>query len=473
MILTIKNRIPILCWLIMVVPLFIQAQPVGEDGPTKYYYPNGQVSSEGTLVNGKPEGWWKTYYETGVLRSQGNRVRFLLDSTWSFYAADGSLLQTIDYRADKKNGMMRKFGPDGTVLSEEPYVNDLREGEALEFDPNGHVQKRVSFRGGKEEGRAYEYAEDGRIISVLNYSAGVLKSRTDINRKDALGEKQGPWKEFHANGKVKWEGTFVDDKLQGIVKEYDVNGGLLDLQKFDLGVELKGAEETKLLNIKNTYHPNGKIESIGTFTKEGAKQGLFRRFGTDGKPTFAAIYSDDRLLSEGSVSEVGALEGHWIEYYNSGEKRAEGEYRSGKREGEWVYYHRSGAVEQRGNYANGLAQGAWKWYYENGALHREEDYRKGREDGMSVEYDGQGTIITQGEYIDGLKEGKWIYHVGDHTEEGEYRSGLRNGEWVHVYDNGRKSFVGRFVEGEPEGKHRWYWPNGQVKMEGQIGRAHV
>ena len=28
----------------------------GEDGFTQYRYPNGQVSSEGYLVNGQPEG---------------------------------------------------------------------------------------------------------------------------------------------------------------------------------------------------------------------------------------------------------------------------------------------------------------------------------------------------------------------------------------------------------------------------------
>lgn len=39
-----------------------------------------------------------------------------------------------------------------------------------------------------------------------------------------MGLKQGPWKEFYANGKVKWEGSFVDDNKQGLFKEYDALG---------------------------------------------------------------------------------------------------------------------------------------------------------------------------------------------------------------------------------------------------------
>ena len=38
-----------------------------------YTYPNGQIASEGTLRDGKPDGLWKTYYENGQLKSIGKR----------------------------------------------------------------------------------------------------------------------------------------------------------------------------------------------------------------------------------------------------------------------------------------------------------------------------------------------------------------------------------------------------------------
>ena len=35
-----------------------------------FYYPSGIKSSEGRLVDGKPDGWWKSYNEKGVLISE-------------------------------------------------------------------------------------------------------------------------------------------------------------------------------------------------------------------------------------------------------------------------------------------------------------------------------------------------------------------------------------------------------------------
>ena len=69
-----------------------------------FYYPNGVKSSEGRIVDGKPDGWWKSYNEKGILVSEGNRKNFLLDSLWTFYNDDASLRMTVHYKADMKDG---------------------------------------------------------------------------------------------------------------------------------------------------------------------------------------------------------------------------------------------------------------------------------------------------------------------------------------------------------------------------------
>ncbi len=447
------------------LPMALTAQT--EDGYKQYFHPNGKVASEGYIVDGRPEGKWSAYYDTGILKSQGDRKGFELDSTWLFFGPDGRLISTIDYKTDKKNGPARNYASDGSLVSEELFVEDLKQGETRYFHPDGKVHKVIPFKNGKEDGRSIEYAEDGRIVVLATYRAGVLQRREEINRRDQAGLRQGSWKEFLPNGKIKWEGTFVDDKRQGIFKEYDGVGNLKNMVKYDMDEVQIGAKETMMLQIKNTYHPSGKVSSLGSYSKDGQKEGLFRLYDEQGSVVSAVIYQGDRKMSEGGVNEAGALEGPWTEYYATGEKRAEGSYKAGKREGDWTYFHRSGEVEQRGKYQNGLAQGAWIWFYEGGARHREENYRKGKEDGASVEYDALSEVITQGEYIDGLRDGMWTYHVGDHREEGAYKDGLKDGPWVHTYENGKKSFSGSFVNGEPDGKQRWYWPNGNLMEEGR------
>jgi len=452
--------------LLSFVVAMAQAQP--DDGFHQYFHPNGKVSSEGYLVNGQPEGYWKAYYDTGVIRSEGNRLRHQLDSVWRFYDPKGRLMQEITYSEDERNGPMRRFAADGGLLSEEHFLNDKREGEAHYYHDDGSLHKLIPFKDGVEDGKGYEYADDGRIITIFHYGAGMLRRREEINRTDANGLRQGTWKEFHPNGRLHSEGNYVDDRRNGIFKIYDREGNLKDLVKYDLGEVAPEEEQAMMLDIRRTYHPNGKVATLGSYSRTGTREGLFREYDDKGNLTAAIIYTGNRVVSRGMVDERGQMTGIWNEYYVSGEKRAEGEYVEGRKHGSWVFYHRTGEVEQRGNYVNGLPHGNWRWYYRSGKLHREETYRRGREDGESVEYDEQGNILVKGEYIDGLREGEWSYHVGDHREQGSYRSGLKHGEWVHIYDHsGKRHFVGEFIDGERHGRHRWWWPNGQLRLDGR------
>jgi len=46
------------------------AQEVSNNGYVVFYHPNSKISSEGMMLNGKPEGYWKTYDISGVLLSE-------------------------------------------------------------------------------------------------------------------------------------------------------------------------------------------------------------------------------------------------------------------------------------------------------------------------------------------------------------------------------------------------------------------
>ena len=47
--------------------------------PTKFFYANGVLSSEGPMINGLPDGFWKTYYEDCNLKTAGNRKNHLFE----------------------------------------------------------------------------------------------------------------------------------------------------------------------------------------------------------------------------------------------------------------------------------------------------------------------------------------------------------------------------------------------------------
>lgn len=452
--------------LIIFLFLFLMGNGVLSQSEYKvYYYENGKVSSEGTLENGIPNGYWKTFYPTGILKSEGNRVNFMLDSTWVFYDSEGLKTSEINYKEDRRHGEVKTY-KNGVLHELSVYENDIKTGNMLVYYPTGEVKQLVPFVEGKEEGEGYEYDTEGTIITMLTYRDGNLRTVERINRRDNLGKKRGKWMEFYDNGMVAKEGYYMNDLRNGIFKYYNRKGDLTNLEKYKDGELVKDSEESIILDIRNTYYSDGSIKSSGGYV-DGKKQGVHRIYDETGKIASGEVYHQGLKTATGMVDQSGDYQGSWELYYEDGSVKAKGDYENNLRTGDWIFYHKNGTVESEGKYVNGLPQGQWKWFYETGVLRRKDYYRRGREDGESVETSEDGRVITQGEYENGLKQGYWFYHVGDHVEKGNYVDGDRDGKWVYEYEDGSLNYEGEYLRGIGIGKHKWYYPNGKLKMEGK------
>ena len=97
------------------------AQEKIKDGYKKFYFSNGQISSEGLIKNGLPEGYWISYYPNGIIKSEGNRVASLLDSTWIFYSELGNIQSKINYKQNKKFGFQITYSDSCNVIKEEYF----------------------------------------------------------------------------------------------------------------------------------------------------------------------------------------------------------------------------------------------------------------------------------------------------------------------------------------------------------------
>jgi antitoxin component YwqK of YwqJK toxin-antitoxin module len=467
----------------LVVPslLFAQSkQDINPNGYNKFYYDNGKLSSEGPMRDGKPDGYWKTYSMSGTLKSEGNRKNFQLDSVWKFYSEQGRLAFEFNYKDGKKTGLKKTFDTrDGFLIMAENYDADVKQGNTIvyykpakqpdsTYAKTGKVKQIIPFVAGKEEGQGYELSPDSTIITLTQYKMGFIQREERINRKDANGLKQGMWKEFYPSGIVKNEVNYSDDKMNGYLKEYAPNGSLSNTTKYINGVVQTNAPELAKLDVKSTYYENGMVKFTGTY-KDGVAEGIHREFNEKGQVIAAKVYIDGVLTGEGILDTAGRQQGPWKEYHPNGELKSQGEYLNGKRIGDWVFYHPNKKVEQKGKYdKKGRAQGPWKWYYESGNLLREENYRNDLQDGTMTEYSDSGKVITKGDYIDGLKEGPWMLELADYREEGNYKADLRDGEWKHYYTkNGNLRFVGKFIEGVPDGEHKYYYENGKEKQTGK------
>ena len=65
-------------------------------------------------------------------------------------------------------------------------------------------------------------------------------------------------------------------------------------------------------------------------------------------------FADGRVQAEGTFVD-GLLEGWWVEYWDSGGMKSEGEYRTGLRQGPWNFRHQDGSADagRSGLYVDG------------------------------------------------------------------------------------------------------------------------
>lgn len=434
----------------------------------QFFYPNKQVSSEGYFKNGLPIGLWKTYNINGTLKSEGYRKNNLLDSIWIFYDDKDDTIEKINYLLGKKNGYDIKYYTDSTNLPKvyELFVNDRKEGYSKYFYASGHLQKLLHYENNVEQGLSKEFSEDGRIISIFEYNHGILINYETINQLDKNGEKDGIWREYYPDNKIKSETVYSHGLKYGLYKEYNKNGELIVTYRYEKDSLIDNKfTDTLSIDFKKEYFDNGNVSFEGGY-RNNIPIGIHRWFDDKNEVIKSFIYDNFGIKqAEGIVDIQGRYQGYFKFYYPDGLLKSSGNYSNGRKTGKWFFYFRNGKIEQTGNYKNGYTDGKWIWYYENGHIFRNETYDNGKEDDEFIEFYIDSTIIARGLFLDGLKDGEWFYDVGDHIEKGKYINGLKEGLWQYFYPSGTLMYRGKYLRDLPDGKHKYYYENGKIKEE--------
>ncbi|MBO7647415.1 MAG: hypothetical protein J6S56_04880 [Bacteroidales bacterium] len=445
--------------------IFVQAQDsVVTDGFVTFRYPSGAKSSEGTLVNGQPDGWWRSFDEEGNLLSEGNRKDFLLDSVWTFYQK-GKRYLTLHYKAGKKEGEQVQYGDQDYTVTH--WHTDTIMGDVHTYDNAGWLKSLVPYENGKPHGLAKEFDKTGLVVAVTKYYHGVRNRTERINRTDQFGHKQGSWKYFWENGNLRMEGSYLNDKKHGFFKYYDQNGNFLRVEKYTHDQLDEDAKETKILDQRIARHPNGRPSIIATYHND-KPDGIRREFDTAGNVIKGYLFEEGWLRFEGITDLNGLRQGLWKEYYPTGELRSRGKYKNSHPIGEWYFYFPDKTIEIAGAYnSKGQKHGEWVWFYPTGDTMTVCHYEDGDLDGIYVEYDEAGEIVTRGNYVAGYEEGNWYYRNGTSVESGQYDGGKRTGTWTTTYDKDRIASRIQYNQDVRDGKFTTYWENGNIKTSGK------
>ncbi len=425
------------------------------DGYWKNYHENGILKSEGKRLYSELDSIWNFYDQDGELISAityRNDKKNGYTKSYSFYYTEDST--KVYYH-----------------ISKELFLNGRKEGLAYYYHTTGYLEFTYNYVRDTRNGNGKEYNKDSLPVTLFSYYNGFLIDQIRINRLNPRGEKQGKWIEFHPNGNKKIEATYKNGKLHGIYREYNLAEKLIKEKRYVRGKVFVPKPEDEVVlkaEVKKSFHENGKIMFQGAFLNN-MPVGIHKEYDENGKLIINKEYtSNSILLGEGLFDKNGQRTGDWKlfdayqEYFYSS-----GNYKDGKMDGKWTYYYPNMSVEMEGFYNEDKADREWIWFYPNGRKKREEVYMFGKKEGLYVEYDSLENIILKGEYFDDARIGEWYYNVGDITEKGTYELGEKNGEWKHYYNtNGNMRFVGKYRSGDPDGTHKWYYENGNIELVG-------
>ena len=251
-----------------------------------------------------------------------------------------------------KNGSYKSYYNDGKLKSEGTFLNGLYNGAWIYYYSNGN-----------EMGRGSYIAGDGTDVSELS---GLPRNGRD-----------GLWKFYNVNGKVKQEANYIKGKLNGSFKEYNDFGELILIELYQNG----------LINGKQERFNNQKIK-----------------------------------ISEANFIN-GIAEGEEKIYYDSGKLKIQRSYKQGKLDGTAKTFYENGNLEELSSYIKGIENGVSKDYYENGNVKLEGLTKNGKAHGAFKSYFENGKLQYSGTIdTNSLAEGHFVGELFAYNDDGSLKS---------------------------------------------------
>jgi antitoxin component YwqK of YwqJK toxin-antitoxin module len=275
------------------------------------------------------------------------------------------------------------------------------------------------------------------IIGILMLSYGYAQPQSyeldpsngkdSINIIDFKGLKQGRWIIFgkskpntcyQPTSKVE-EGKYMDNRKNGIWKEYFCNGNTKNKITFQNG---------RPDGYAIMYHENGKIAEEGTW-------------------------------------KINKWVNNYKLYYDNGQVQQEFTFNpSGKREGPQKYYYEDGTTQIEGSWNNGKEAGEVKEYYPDGSVKKTVNYNNGEADVASIkEFQPKKPISDKPVLVDNTKK---VMASKEETLQDPKQKGptVINGPFVLYNKNRQKSKDGIFKDNRlMDGKSYIYDDNGILK----------
>lgn len=433
-------------------------------------YETGQIKYKYQVVEGIPNGYYYQYYkdqyynpdryqDSSKISTIQNKLvsetkvfeQLIKDSIISSRKLSEYYAQEI--KTDKKLAALKEKSIDGKLKGKnkevyDAYVNLLNNHQNIKRDIKSSSQKISDF---------------GTLLNNEK-SKKVFVPIVELNYNQLNLVKNGTFKSYHPNGKLKELGDYQNNFKVGKWLTYYDNGREQNVGGYDKGEELnpekgkigewyycntsgqpiliekRDANGSVISKVTNQYHSNGKLEKEITTNRSGINEGIYKEY-----------YSNGNLKTEGTYKS-GFQNGPWVYYYENGKIKAKGNFTNGNgsdpgstgiprnnRNGEWYLYEENGNISQINNWKNGIQFGE-QIVYENGKKSKIHLWDNGVLKSTKI-LNSSGKIEILQEFSDtkqrNFKQTEYFEASGKIHKELTYVNGKQHGQQKVFYENGK------------------------------------
>ncbi len=160
-------------------------------------------------------------------------------------------------------------------------------------------------------------------------------------------------------------------------------------------------------------------------------------------------------------------EGLATEWYENGRKKAEFNWKDGRKNGLSTSWYEDGEKERESNWKNGRMDGPFLSWHKNGNKRVESNWKDGRKNGLSTVWYESGQKKTESKWKDGQKNGSFSgwFENGQKNWDSNWKEGVKDGLWCGWYGNGIKERESYWKEGVKEGLWIGWYKNGRKARE--------
>jgi antitoxin component YwqK of YwqJK toxin-antitoxin module len=169
-------------------------------------------------------------------------------------------------------------------------------------------------------------------------------------------------------------------------------------------------------------------------------------------------YPDGKIRIERQIAKYSdnhfVADGFYHEYYASGQKFVDGQYKSGRPDGQWTYFYDNGTQNRQVTFKDGQPDGTWDVHRADGSLMATRSFKLGKRDGTWTIYDDTGKQPLRVEsYADGKADGEWKlwFPSGQLQRQIGFKQGERHGLANEWDEKGKPRIEMIYVDGKLDG----------------------